>query len=296
MVGHVLGMAEFEASLAEQCRQFVKALRADGVFIDALTALQVAKHRADTPDLLAARFADVAPKAVRGRRRLPGFVRRRSMPVKQAVGGVLEQWTFGFLVDVILTRDTWMHRIDLSRALALEPVLTSDHDGLIVADVVREWAGRHGQPCRLILTGAAGGAWTFGSGGPEFEPRRGRVLPNGLRTRGRRGSARGAGAVLTVRVRAGRARGRSSRRRATASGSRALRPSTMRLCRTDAVEQPTGAMSRNSRHSVRWQTTSASCGRLDRARRRGRARGSAARRSPSRPGRRAARRRRSAAC
>jgi uncharacterized protein (TIGR03083 family) len=169
MVGHVLGMAEMEASLAEQCRQFTKALRAHGVFIDALTALQVAKHRADPPDVLVARFADVAPKAVRGRRRTPGFVRRRTLPVQQSVSGVLEQWTFGFLVDVILTRDTWMHRMDLSRALAMQPVLTADHDGLIVADVVREWAGRHGQPCALTLTGAAGGAWTFGVGGPALE-------------------------------------------------------------------------------------------------------------------------------
>jgi uncharacterized protein (TIGR03083 family) len=169
MVGHVLGMAEMAASLREQCRQLTKAMRADGVFIDELTALQVAKHRRDTPEQLVARYARVAPKAVRGRRRTPGFVRRRTMPVPQSVGGAMEQWTLGFLVDVILTRDTWMHRIDLCRAVALQAALTAEHDGLIVADVVREWAGRHGQPCALILSGEAGGSWAFGTGGPSLE-------------------------------------------------------------------------------------------------------------------------------
>jgi uncharacterized protein (TIGR03083 family) len=169
MVGHVLGMAELAASLPEQVRQLTRAMRADGVFIDALTALQVEKHRHDTPERLVARLARTGPKAAAGRRRTPGFVRRRTMPVPQPVGGELEQWTLGFLVDVILTRDTWMHRMDLSRALAVQPVLSADHDSLIVADVVREWAGRHGQPCTLTLTGAAGGAWTFGTGGPALE-------------------------------------------------------------------------------------------------------------------------------
>ena len=27
-----------------------------------------------------------------------------------------EKWQFGYLVDTIFTRDTWMHRLDISRA------------------------------------------------------------------------------------------------------------------------------------------------------------------------------------
>ena len=38
---------------------------------------------------------------------------------------------------------------------------------MLVADVVTEWAGRHGQPCTLRLSGPAGGRWEFGSGGTE---------------------------------------------------------------------------------------------------------------------------------
>src|SRR4051794_13869335 len=139
LVGHVVGMAEMAASLPEQMKQMRAAGKADGVFIDALTALQVAKHAEDTPEQVVARYAVIGPKAAKGRKRTPGLVRSRAMPQPQAVGGVDETWTIGFLVDVILTRDTWMHRIDVARAVGQEPELTADHDGLIVADVVAEW-------------------------------------------------------------------------------------------------------------------------------------------------------------
>ena len=168
LVGHVVGMGEMAASLPEQMKQMRAAAKADGVMVDALTALQVAKHVDNTPEQVVNRYAVIGPKAAKGRKRTPGFVRRRTMPWPQAVSGVEEKWTVGFLVDVILTRDTWMHRIDLARAVGQEPELTADHDGVIVADVVAEWAARHGRPCTLRLTGPAGGTWTFGTGGPEI--------------------------------------------------------------------------------------------------------------------------------
>src|SRR5664279_2862692 len=77
-----------------------------GEFIDALKALQVAKHVGDSTEQLVARFAAVAPKAAKGRGRTPGFVRGRTMPMLQPVGSSKEAWTFGYLVDVVLTRDT----------------------------------------------------------------------------------------------------------------------------------------------------------------------------------------------
>ena len=48
MVCHVVGMAEFAASPIEQARQALKAKRRGGLFIDALTAVQVDKHLQDT--------------------------------------------------------------------------------------------------------------------------------------------------------------------------------------------------------------------------------------------------------
>lgn len=169
MVGHMLGMAEMSASLPEQFRQMRAAKRAGGVFIDALTAVQVDKHRTDAPEQLVRGWAVTGPKAAKGRKRTPSFIRRRTMPVPQVVGGAEEDWTLGFLIDVILTRDPWMHRIDLCRAVGAQPVLTADHDGVLVDDVAREWAQRHGAPCRLELTGPAGGSWSFGEDGPLVE-------------------------------------------------------------------------------------------------------------------------------
>jgi hypothetical protein len=61
-----------------------------------------------------------------------------------------------------------MHRIDISRATGRSPVLTAEHDGVLVADVVTEWAQRHGEACVLTLTGPAGGHWTFGAGGRDI--------------------------------------------------------------------------------------------------------------------------------
>ncbi len=169
MACHLLGMAEMAASIREQTRQVRKAQQHDGLFIDALTALQVDERVGMTPEQIISRFAHVAPKAVRGRRWSPGLIRRRPMPQRQVVGGREEQWTIGYLIDVILTRDPWMHRIDIVRATGAPHVLTADHDGVVVDDVVSEWAQRHGQPFALRLTGPAGGTWAAGQGGPNLQ-------------------------------------------------------------------------------------------------------------------------------
>jgi hypothetical protein len=90
------------------------------------------------------------------------------MPGALIINGVPEKWSIGYLTDVILTRDPWMHRLDLARATGQDLVLTADHDGVLVADVVAEWARRHGHPYQLELTGPAGGSWTSGTGGEEI--------------------------------------------------------------------------------------------------------------------------------
>ena len=86
----------------------------------------------------------------------------RRIPFRQEVGAASEWWTVGYVLDVVYTRDVWMHRVDISRATGRSVELTPDHDGLLVADVVAEWAGRHGQPYHLELTGPAGGVFRTG--------------------------------------------------------------------------------------------------------------------------------------
>jgi uncharacterized protein (TIGR03083 family) len=169
LASHVLGMAEMAASIREGARQQKLANRRGGLFIDTLTALQVEERLDMTPAEVTARFQVVGPKAARARRRTPWFIRRRRMPIDQPVGDIVEPWTLGYLIDTILTRDPWMHRIDLSRAAGVDLEVTAAHDGVLVADVVTEWAARHGKSVDLTLTGAAGGSWQFGTDGPSLE-------------------------------------------------------------------------------------------------------------------------------
>ncbi|GHH56892.1 maleylpyruvate isomerase family mycothiol-dependent enzyme [Lentzea cavernae] len=164
---HLLGMAEMSASVRESLRQVKAAQGRPGVFIDELTALQVDERAGMSPAGILARYAEVTPRAAKARRRMPWFLRRQKMSPAQVVNGREETWTLGFLSDVIMTRDPWMHRSDLARALGVPMVLTAEHDGVLVDDVVREWFERLGRPVAVRLTGPAGGTW--GEGGPELE-------------------------------------------------------------------------------------------------------------------------------
>ncbi|HZV26578.1 MAG TPA: maleylpyruvate isomerase family mycothiol-dependent enzyme [Acidothermaceae bacterium] len=169
MASHVLGMAEMAASVPKGLSQARRAKRRGGVFIDALTALQVEARTHMSAQQVVDRLRVVGPKAARARRRIPSVIRNRRLPIPQPVGEHDEDWMIGYLTDTILTRDTWMHRIDITRATNRPMQLSASHDGKLTADVVKEWAARHGQPCELHLTGAAGGRWSFGTDGPSME-------------------------------------------------------------------------------------------------------------------------------
>ncbi len=169
VAGHVLGMAQTFSCL----RQFLSYMptaartRGDQDFTDSLTALQVQRTASLDPSTLITAIGIVGPAAARWRasRRL-----MRRIPLKQPMpNGTVETWRLAYLLDVILIRDPWMHRVDISRAVDRPMVLSADHDGRIVADVVAEWAGRHGRPFRLRLTGPAGGSYLQGTGGPDLE-------------------------------------------------------------------------------------------------------------------------------
>ena len=170
MVRHTVGMTHMSASLVEQRTQLKLASQRPGPLIDGLTAVQIERNAHRSPEELIDRLAEIAPKAVRGRRRTPGLIRSRTMPGPQPVApGQTEPWTYGYLTDTILTRDPWMHRSDLADATGVELELTAEHDGVIVADVVQDWASRHSAPYELVLTGPAGGTWSRGSGGERIE-------------------------------------------------------------------------------------------------------------------------------
>jgi len=171
LVAHIAGQANLLSTPLEAARQMraAQARQQPGqAEVDALTAFQVEERQHLGPEELRAELHRVGRRGARGRRRIPGFLRRRRLPGTEIVNGAPEAWSIGYLADVILTRDPWMHRLDLARATRRDLVLTADHDGVIVADVVAEWARRHGQPYRLQLTGPAGGSWTSATGGEEI--------------------------------------------------------------------------------------------------------------------------------
>ncbi len=171
MAGHMLGMAEYPASLAQLLRQTVissrRARREHIEEIDALTDLQVQDHAGLGTAELIERFRTVAPRAVRGRSRIPQILQSRAT-LTQEFGGVSERWTLAYLFGSIMTRDPFRHRIDIARATGVQVPATADHEGKIVADVVADWAVRHGQPYELDLTGEAGGHWAEGQGGERL--------------------------------------------------------------------------------------------------------------------------------
>ena len=163
---HVLGACEAGASMRENAHQMLAARKRQkelGVPLEAgLSGVQVAERADLLPDELVDRLVAIAPKTVKGRSRTPRPMRAMKVAVDAPV---VEKWSVGYLVDIIYLRDAWMHRIDTARATGNELVLTPEHDGRVVADIVAEWARRHGEPFTLELTGPAGGAFTSGAGG-----------------------------------------------------------------------------------------------------------------------------------
>jgi uncharacterized protein (TIGR03083 family) len=171
MAGHTVGMMEDFTSLRRVVGRMWSASRAartaGGPVVDSMTAQQVAALESCTTEALIARAVGAGPAAAQWRTSRSGLLRR--MPMKESVGGIEETWRMAYLFDVVLTRDPWMHRSDIACATGRAMELTPDHDGRIVADVVGEWARRHGQPCTLVLTGPAGGHYVAGDGGEHHE-------------------------------------------------------------------------------------------------------------------------------
>lgn len=166
---HVLGSTEANASPVELVHQFRRGLPLNREidhhhWVDGVNELQVRERCELSPAELVARFDAAIPKAVRGRRGAPPPLRWMPVPFGPPIG-----WKpLTYLLCMGFTRDTWMHRVDVTRATGRELILTAGHDGRIVADIVGEWARRHRQPFTLSLDGAARGTYVQGAGGQHI--------------------------------------------------------------------------------------------------------------------------------
>ncbi len=167
LASHVIGSAAGQASPREFFRQvrtgkpIVTEIGAQ-YWWDGMNELQVRERAGCSTDELIAEWDDAAQKGLRARRKLPRAIAR--LPLLGLPAPVGRQ-PLAYLFDIGFTRDVWMHRIDLSQATAAEFGADAAHDGRIVADIVAEWAGTHGAPFSLDLTGPAGGLYVAGSGG-----------------------------------------------------------------------------------------------------------------------------------
>lgn len=175
MVGHLIGAAKANGSVRESLRQiwWGRKHRADfdGNDLDAMNALQVADHADLAANDRIALLRSLAPAAVRGRMATPRLLRAVTLP--SAAGGstppgMPTKGNLGQLMDVIYTRDVWLHTIDIARATGREPDMNGAVNARIVADVVAEWCQRHGEPVALTLTGPSGGVFHQGSDGPAL--------------------------------------------------------------------------------------------------------------------------------
>lgn len=166
LVAHVTGFAESNASF----RVFVSGMRRGKKraaekgydhFVHGMNEVQVEEREHLSPAELVGRWSQTWPRALKGRKRFPPFMR----PVRLEFGPPIGKKPMGsYLMDVVFTRDTWMHRIDVCRAVGLDPVLTPDHDGRLIEDMVAEWTRVHGIAFTLRLEGPAGGTFVSGSG------------------------------------------------------------------------------------------------------------------------------------
>ncbi|MBV8982444.1 MAG: maleylpyruvate isomerase family mycothiol-dependent enzyme [Acidimicrobiia bacterium] len=170
LVAHVLGFAEGNASFLvflKAQRQGAKRAKQKGYdhFVHGMNEVQVEeRERLSTAELVEG-WRQAWPKALKGRRRFPPFMR----PLPLDFGPVIGKKPMGsYLMDVVYTRDTWMHRIDICRAVGLDPVLTPEHDGRLVADMVAEWTRLYELNLTLHLEGPAGGTYVSGDGSEQL--------------------------------------------------------------------------------------------------------------------------------
>ncbi|MER7109250.1 maleylpyruvate isomerase family mycothiol-dependent enzyme [Streptomyces sp. NPDC000229] len=135
--------------------------------LDAHNQCQVDARRSVPPHELVGLLSRFGPQGIRAARRMPVGVRRR-IPLSPLFpeSKELAENSMDYLARVLITRDTWMHRVDICDATGRELVL-HEHDkevvGQVLLDLALDWSG---PPVFLDLSGPAGGRWMLGRGTP----------------------------------------------------------------------------------------------------------------------------------
>ena len=167
ILAHQAGGYAGGASLREMLRQGRQKPGPGELPEDAVNAFQLRERADRTPEELIAELREVGPTAAR--KWAHGYRLFKPFSIPHPDEGRL---SFRHLMWVIHSRDTWMHRLDICRAVGREFFQTAAHDGRIAALVMRDTARvlarrTANPPLRIELTGTAGGAWRTGEGEPE---------------------------------------------------------------------------------------------------------------------------------
>lgn len=135
--------------------------------LDGHNEVQIEDRRAVPGRELIGALAHFAPQALIALRRIPVAVRRRIRPsLLYPEAKALPDDSMDYLGNVLIARDTWMHRVDLADAVGAEPVLDG-HDREIVDQVVLDLAlAWTGPAVEIDLRGPAGGSRLLGIGTP----------------------------------------------------------------------------------------------------------------------------------
>jgi uncharacterized protein (TIGR03083 family) len=134
--------------------------------LDAHMLVQADDHRGTPDDVLRSRFDALWAKATRTISRNPALIRRMRVKVDGIPG--IDKLDLGYIQDILLARDLWMHRDDVCQALGRE-FDAGPYAGEVVAQVMLDivdgpfWSGT---PVVLTLTGQGGGTYRLGQGDP----------------------------------------------------------------------------------------------------------------------------------
>jgi len=161
---HVFGLTRFGEFMDQFNPLRARAYTAKGMnALDAANQRQIDLRAQWSLAQMIAEMRDHREASFAGRQRFPALLRRVTIPVP----GSNLRVSLGDLIDNIYTRDMWMHRADICRATGRAMVQTADHDGRIVALIMRDLDGSlraafAGRAVIYRLTGTAGGEWIIG--------------------------------------------------------------------------------------------------------------------------------------
>jgi uncharacterized protein (TIGR03083 family) len=161
MVAHVAGQFEEQARFGTFRRRLREAKRRypDRIVLDAHNQFQIDELAGKPIAELKRHLADHVPLALKAIRRTPGLVRRLPSTIFFPEPPLPDR-RMSYLFDVLTSRDTWMHRLEIADATG-RPFTVDDHDLAVVERVMDELA-RTGPRMTIELTGTIQGVWTFG--------------------------------------------------------------------------------------------------------------------------------------